>query len=142
MKESKVIEELKKYNRLKNRTIPNILNKLEVINYELEGVSGMEYSDMPSPTGCKKESYKKEKLIDEKTVLENKLKVHKAFVKYIETALSKLDPIAKKILVECFAKDKFEKLNNENLCSDLNISLSTLYRERKKVIKIFSKDLY
>ncbi|OPF51534.1 hypothetical protein BH721_01420 [Clostridium baratii] len=137
----KTQNELQKYYRLKTRSIPNIINKLEVINYEMQGVGAQEYNDMPGPTGCKKTSYKLEKLIQEKTELEERLKVNQVFVKYMDEALEKLNKIDKDILIECFAKEKYERLCSLELCIKLNISASTFYRRKKEILNEFGKDL-
>ncbi|MCR6516309.1 hypothetical protein M4I33_15705 [Clostridium sp. LY3-2] len=141
MDEKKVINELKKYNRLKNRTIPNIENKLEVLQYELEGVGAIEYSDMPGPTGCRKENYLKEELLDEKQDLERRLKLHRAFVNYMDAALNNLNDIDRTILIESYSKDKYEGLNTNNVCEIINISLATYYRRKKEVLSEFCLDL-
>lgn len=137
----KTISELEKYYRLKTRSIPNIMNKLEVIKYEMQGVGAQGYSDMPGPTGCRKANYKLEKLIQEKAELEERLKINQVFVKYMDEALDKLNKVDRNILVECYAKDKFERLNANNLCNKLNISLSTFYRMKKDILNEFTVDL-
>lgn len=136
------IKELEKYYRLKTRTIPNLKNRIELKEYELEGVGALEYSDMPGPTGGKKLSYRREKLLDEKKKLEERLKINEAFVTYINEALEKLNDTDRNILIECYSKDKYEKLSEQKICEKLNISSPTLYRRKREIIKEFSEDLF
>ncbi|MGL4729993.1 MAG: hypothetical protein ACRCW0_00225 [Clostridium sp.] len=134
MNKEKVIKDLEKYYRFKNYVVPNIKNKIKVIEYELEGVGALQYSDMPGPTGSKKVSYQKEKLIDKKTKMELDLKAKEAFIIYIEDAI-KFMGSEKDIVIECYCKDKFEKLKEQDICRKLSISKSTLYRKRNELLE-------
>lgn len=135
------IKELEKYYRVKNFTLENIINRIEYIDTELIGVGAIEYSDMPKAKGSKV-NYRKEKLIEEKTELQKKLNRNIAFVKLIESALGNIDSVNKKILVECYAKDKRERNKEYVLYTSLNISSSTFYRLKKEALEEFSIDLF
>lgn len=141
-KKDRTINELKKYYRLKNRTIPNLKNKLDFIKYEMEGIRTIEYTDMPGQSGSKKISYRLENLIEEKSIIERNIKINQRFVDYIESALNRINSLDKQLLIDCYAKDKFEKLNELAICDKLNISTSTLYRRKKTILNNFTKDLF
>lgn len=138
----KTIKDLEKYYRLKFKAIPNLENRINVKEYELVGVGALQYEGMPGQTGSKKINYRKEKLIQEKTELEERLKINKAFVDYMDEALIKLNNIDKEILIECYGKDKFLRKPDSVLCKELNISNSSLYRKKKELIEEFTKDLF
>lgn len=141
-KREKTINELKKYYRFKYINIPNLKNRIELINYEVQGVGAIEYTDMPGPTGCKKTSYRNEKLLDEKNKLLKSLEYKNKFVSYIDAALNKLPELDKNLLIECYAKDKIYKSTEECICEKLAISISTIKRNKKKILENFIKDLY
>lgn len=137
----KTIKELQRYYKFKNYVIPNILNQIKVIEYELEGVGALEYSDLPGPAGGKKITYRREKLLDKKVKVELDLKEKKAFVEYIDKALEYLED-DKEIIIECFCKGKREKLKEIEICNKLSISKTTLYRKRKELLDELIENLH
>ena len=137
----KTIKDLQNYYKFKNYVIPNILNQLKVIEYELEGVGALEYSDMPGPAGGKKITYRREKLLDKKLKIELDLAEKKAFVEYIDKALEYLGE-DKDIIIECFCKGKREKLKEHEICTKFNISKTTLYRKRKEILDELIENLH
>lgn len=137
----KTIKELQRYYKFKNHVIPNILNQIKVIEYELEGVGALEYSDLPGPAGGKKITYRREKLLDKKVKVELDLKEKKAFVEYIDKALEYLED-DKEIIIECFCKGKREKLKEIEICNKLSISKTTLYRKRKELLDELIENLH
>lgn len=137
----KTIKDLQRYYKFKNYVIPNILNQLKVIEYELEGVGALEYSDMPGPAGGKKITYRREKLLDKKTNIELNLAEKKAFVEYIDKALEYFKD-DKEIIIECLAKDKREKLKDHEICNKFKISNATLYRKKIDLLDELIENLY
>ena len=137
----KTIKDLQRYYKFKNYVIPNILNQLKVIEYELEGVGALEYSDMPGPAGGKKTTYRIEKFLDKKINIELDLAEKKVFVEYIDKALEYLGE-DKDIIIECFCKSKREKLKEHEICAKFNISKTTLYRKRKEILNELIENLH
>lgn len=137
---SKTTDDLQTYYKLKTKSIPNLENKIECLETQIIGVGAIEYSDMPKGKGPNV-SYKKEKLIDEKSRTLKQLEESKSFVEYMEKALSKLNNVDKGLLIECYAKDKYERQTEYVICKDLNISSATFYRRKREVIKEFTVDL-
>lgn len=135
------IKDLQRYYKFKNYVIPNVVNQIKVIEYELEGVGALEYSDMPGPAGGKKITYRREKLLDKKVKVELDLAEKKAFVEYIDKALEYLKE-DKEIIIECFAKGKREKLKEIEICKKLSISKTTLYRKRKELLDELIENLH
>lgn len=134
------INELKKYYKLKTKSIPNLKNKIEYLDSQIVGVQAITYSDMPSGHGPKID-YRKEKMIDDKSWALKRLKESESFVEYMEKALSKLDKTDRGLLVECYAKERHERQTEYMICKQLNISSSTLYRRKKEIIEEFTADL-
>lgn len=134
------INELKKYYKLKTKSIPNLKNKIEYLDSQIVGVQAITYSDMPSGRGPKID-YRKEKMIDDKSWALKRLKESESFVEYMEKALSKLDKTDRGLLVECYAKERHERQTEYMICKQLNISSSTLYRRKKEIIEEFTADL-
>lgn len=138
--EMNTIKELEKYYRLKHKSIPNLKNKLIYLENELEGVQAMEITDMPTGKG-NKPNYRVEKLLDEKVQVDKRLENNKMFVEYMEKALDKLCPTDKGLLIECYAKDKRERITDSAICKKLFISTSTYYRRKREVIREFTIEL-
>lgn len=138
--EVKSVKELQKYYRLKNRSIPNLKNKLIYLNNEIEGVQAIEIKDMPRSKGSKP-NYHREGLIDEKIEVERSIKNNSIFVDYIEKALNGLNSIDKELLIECYGKEKQERETDISICEKLAISLSTFYRRKREVVKQFAIEL-
>ncbi len=138
--EIKAIKELQKYYRLKNRSIPNLKNKLIYLNNEIEGVQAVEIKDMPR-SKSNRPNYYRESLIDEKIEVERSIKNNGIFVEYIEKALSGLNSIERELLIECYGKEKQERVTDISVCEKLAISLSTFYRRKKDVVKQFATEL-
>ncbi|GEM_PF-5893663 len=134
------INDLRKYYKLKTKSIPNLQNKIEYLINQLEGVQALTYSDMPTGS-CSKVDYRKEKMIDDKIWAEKRLNESEAFVEYMEKALSKLNKTDRGLLVECYAKERHERQTEYMICKQLNISSSTLYRRKKEIIEEFTADL-
>lgn len=134
------INELQKYYKLKMKSIPNLKNKIDYLTSQMKGVHAMTYSDMPNGSGPKV-NYRIEKIIDDKIWAEKRLNESKAFIEYMEKALSKLNKIDRGLLVECYAKERNERQTEYIICKQFNISSSTLYRRKKEVIEEFSIDL-
>lgn len=140
-KVKETIKELQNYYKIKNHTMTNLKNRIECIDTQLIGVGCMQYSDMPKAKNPKS-SNRKEKLIMQKSYLEECIHNNKAFISMMEQALNNLEPMQKTILIECYAKDKRETEKDYTIYTKLNISSSTFYRMKKEVIEEFSINLF
>lgn len=140
MQREVAILELQKYNRIKNRIMPNLLNKLEYLENQLIGITAMQYSDMPKAEG-KRENYTKETLIDEKILIESRIETYRSFIEYVERALDNLNKTDRKILLEYWSKEKVERLKLYDLCLKANISQSTFTRRKYLCLDNFIADV-